>query len=105
MILIIVLWVLLSVVAGYVAEGKGRNGLGVTFLSFLLSPIIGLAVAALMSPNAAQIAKQEIAAGRGKLCPYCAEVIKPDATVCRYCHSDVTPLIVHPPTTDSQEDV
>jgi len=26
----------------------------------------------------------------GKTCPHCAEKIKRDANVCRYCHLDVT---------------
>ena len=28
-----------------------------------------------------------------RICPYCAETIKAAATRCRYCHSDVTPLV------------
>jgi len=91
MILVILLWIVLSVVAGYVAEGKGRNGLGVTFLSFALSPVIGLAVAYCLTPNDAQIAKAQVAAGRGKLCPFCSELIKPDATVCRFCGRELSP--------------
>lgn len=88
LILILILWFVLSIVAGYMAEGKGRSGLGVTFLSFLLSPIVGLAVAVCMTPNTTQLAKQQIAAGKGKRCPFCAEIIKPAATVCRYCQRE-----------------
>lgn len=28
-----------------------------------------------------------------RVCPYCAEIIKAAATRCRYCHSDLTPLV------------
>ena len=32
-----------------------------------------------------------------RVCPYCAETIKAAATRCRFCHSDVTPVVVREP--------
>ncbi|MDQ6833475.1 MAG: hypothetical protein M3008_08755 [Chloroflexota bacterium] len=32
--------------------------------------------------------EQEIASGRAKQCPFCFNLIHPQATVCQYCHRD-----------------
>ena len=34
-----------------------------------------------------------------RVCPYCAETIKAAATRCRYCQSDLTPLVEAEPET------
>ncbi len=49
-IVILVLWILFSVVAGTVARNKGRSFAGFFFLSLLLSPVIGLIVIAVLKP-------------------------------------------------------
>ena len=37
-----------------------------------------------------------------RVCPYCAETIKAAATRCRYCQSDLTPLVEAEPPTDAR---
>jgi Mce-associated membrane protein len=37
-----------------------------------------------------------------RVCPYCAETIKAAATRCRYCHSDVTPLVEPEPESPAE---
>jgi hypothetical protein len=79
---ILVVWLALCGVAAYIAGNKGRSGAGIFFLSFFLSPLVGLIVALAMSPDAAALGK--------KKCPNCAEFVQPDAKICRFCqHSFV----------------
>jgi len=60
-------------------------GLGeVIVILFLLSVVMGVIFAAFYF-----LAKYLTIVG-GKACPHCAEKIKGDAKVCRYCHLDVT---------------
>lgn len=80
-LLIFIGWFVLCGAVGKYAENKGRNGIGIFFLSFLLSPLVGFVVALAMSPN-----EKKVAAAQGKKrCPQCAEYIQPDAKICRFC--------------------
>lgn len=80
-LLIFIGWFVLCGAVGKYAENKGRNGIGIFFLSFFLSPIVGFVVALAMSPN-----EKKVAAAQGKKrCPQCAEYIQPDAKICRFC--------------------
>ena len=85
-LLIFIGWVVLCGAVGKYAENKGRNGIGIFFLSFLLSPLVGFVVALAMSPN-----EKKVAAAQGKKrCPQCAEYIQPDAKICRFCQHKFT---------------
>lgn len=85
-ILILIVWLALCGAAAYIAASKGRSGVGIFFLAFLLSPLVGIIVAFALSPNSEKVA---IAQGKKK-CPNCAEFVQPDAKTCRFCqHSFV----------------
>ena len=44
------IWIALCIVAGVGASNKGRSGVGYFFLSFFLSPLVGLIAMAVAEP-------------------------------------------------------
>lgn len=91
-----IVWLLLSALVAAYAHSKGHSAGWFLILSLLLSPLIGLLVAVLSSTNQAGIDARQLRDGSMQKCPACAELVKRDATKCRYCGSALTPA---PPAT------
>lgn len=90
----LLLWFALSVVAGIVAASKGRSGFGYFLLSLVLSPLIGLLLAALL-PRAADPQAAAAAAEPTRKCPECAETVLAAARKCKHCGAELQPLQVN----------
>jgi len=86
---LIIIWLILCICVGVYANGKGRSGIGFFFLSFFLSPLIGLIIALVSYPNEEKIEEKTISTGERKKCPFCAELVKTEAKVCKHCQRDL----------------
>lgn len=87
-----IIWLALCIAAGALASQKGRSGFGLFALALFASPPVGLIVAAALEPDEAFMEKQKLDKGGHRQCPQCAEVVKAEANVCRYCHHDLPEL-------------
>ncbi len=92
----IMVWVACGVFAAAVAASKGRSFIGWLFLGLFFGLFALLAVGFMPKAeepvNITQSAKPVERAERK--CPFCAEMIKSEAIVCKHCGRDVEPLPV-----------
>jgi ribosomal protein L32 len=92
---VLLFWLVCGLIAGYVYKNKGRSwGIGCV-AGFLLGPL-GIILALVSSKNELGLQRQNekreaqlVASGEMKKCPHCAELIRSDAKVCRYCGNSV----------------
>lgn len=85
------LWIFFASIFGFIAaaiaSSKGHPA-GRWFIYGFLLAIVAIPHALLLRPTNEAEQKTALAEGKKK-CPHCAEMIQPDAKVCRFCGRDV----------------
>jgi hypothetical protein len=80
---ILFLAAILGVVVGMIAKSKGRDFFPWWLYGTLIF-IVAIVHVLLIKPSEAHEERGALAAG-GKKCPRCAEIVKEQASVCRFC--------------------
>ncbi|MDP9317090.1 MAG: hypothetical protein M3R24_40595 [Chloroflexota bacterium] len=84
----VMLWLICGFICMVIAQNKGTGACGGFIVGALLGPL-GIILALVVKPNTQAVEYKQLASGEMKKCPFCAELIRADANVCRYCSRDV----------------
>jgi hypothetical protein len=89
-----IIWVICGITAAIIYSNKGHSTVAGFLVGFLLGPI-GIILTLVSRPDRAGMDQKELDSGAMKKCPYCAELVRIEATVCRYCQRDL-PIVETP---------
>lgn len=92
---VVAMWLFFGFIGALIFRHKGKKEANGFLLGFLLGPI-GVLIALFSNATSIEIAKQEkemeeeqIKSGELKKCPFCAELVKTEAKVCKHCGRDL----------------
>jgi hypothetical protein len=85
---ILVIAAVIGLIPAAIAQSKGHSFMAWWIYGAALF-IVALPHALLLKPDTKEIENRQLSSGDSKKCPFCAEVIKQEAVVCRYCGRDL----------------
>jgi hypothetical protein len=94
-LVLIIFWICCGIAGAMIYNNKGLDAWARCALGGLLGPI-GIVIALVAKPNDKALEHQAIEGGDMRKCPACAELIKSEARKCRYCGTELTPLVTRP---------
>lgn len=97
LILALFAWLGFSLIAGAIAGSKGRSAFGFFLLSIILTPLIGVTAALIISSDAGTLERRGLAEGHLRKCTACAEPVRREAVKCKHCGSNLQPIVEPPP--------
>jgi heme/copper-type cytochrome/quinol oxidase subunit 4 len=99
-------WIIGTIIAVAIASRRGVSTGLVALLSIFFSPVIGVLVACLMTPKVEEEPDYryipEVPKVPEKKCPKCAEMVKEEAVICRFCGYDFSPDIAAKTTEEAR---
>lgn len=94
--MLIIAWIICGVFAAIIASSKGRNFFGWLILGLLFGIFALLAAGFMPAVNKSEEKLSETTikslSNDERKCPFCAEIIKKEAKLCKHCGKEVEPV-------------
>jgi len=84
----VITWVLCGLIAGAIGASRNVGFMLHAMIGFLFGPI-GIITAVLFKPSEEEVFKSKGVRSGLVRCPFCAELVKAEATICKHCRSDL----------------
>lgn len=81
-----------AIVASYVASKRGRSAFNWFLIGIVLVGVFSLLLLIALPPNTQALERKAMRDGTMRKCPHCAEMVKAEAKICRYCRNALTPI-------------